>query len=928
MSKSSGDALPFTGERYVPEISGNIALEHLHRYLVAMSLATDKKVLDIACGEGYGSALLAKHASHVIGIDIDQKTIEHAKSKYTNQNLEFKLGDCAEIPLEDGSIDLIVSFETLEHHDKHEENLSEFKRILQPGGVLIISSPDKKYYSDERNFSNQFHVKELYEDEFRNLLGHFFKNIEIFSQRIVFGSALLPTSEQSPIKNYIYENGEAVEIQGVYKPYYHIALASDGELPPFTAGFFEQPINDSEIIQSWEAAMARRNAELDELRTSNHRLEEELALKNAAEQDFKAIEQDLKEAIERISFLEEATGHQQKEIERLERERTTILSSNSWRITRPIRVLRRVAGNLRGGALTGNTHGPASFAILLHRLRNGGRYLLRGDFGSFIDRLKLYSRGNALQEVIEKTRAGESTQWCILTTPHTLFIARSIADRLAAHNISSEIVTSPPDGFGHDFYIVLCAQMFEKLPPNERRILFQLEQSVSSRWFTDTYLSALENSLAVFEYSLTNIEFLAMKGIQYPHLYYLPIGLSSPEVELPPSEQKEYDFLFYGDSNSSPRRQRMLAELQKRFSVKIYNNLFGEEMKEAIRRARIVVNIHYYDGALLEMPRIQECIALGVPVLSEGSSDQDEYPELSGAVRFFKEDSITDMLHEAEQMLAHVDEHVAQIKVSAAKSADRFAFMLDRALVALKFLPETKIQQRIPYIPGESEMIALSLPETIARRRLLMETKPPHSVVFDGARYRPGWIGCGLSFSVLARYALENKIDRLTIFEDDALFPQNCEEIIQEIHEYLNDRSLPWDIFSGMMAEIHPDTKVLSVDIHKGRTYVTMDRMVSTVFNIYNKQGLELLSKWDPTNHDVERNALDRYLQNLPDLRVVVALPFIVGHREELHSTLWGFQNVQYAPMIAKAENRIHELAEQWLADNKANESSRTPART
>jgi len=179
-----------------------------------------------------------------------------------------------------------------------------------------------------------------------------------------------------------------------------------------------------------------------------------------------------------------------------------------------------------------------------------------------------------------------------------------------------------------------------------------------------------------------------------------------------------------------------------------------------------------------------------------------------------------------------------------------------------------------------------------------------------------------MSFSALARYALENKIDRLTIFEDDALFPSNYQEIIPDIHEYLDGRSAPWDIFSGMMAEVHPDTRVLSVDIHKGRTYVTVDRMVSMVFNIYNKRALQLLSKWDPTNHDVEGNAVDRYLQNLTDFHVVVALPFIVGHREELHSTLWGIQNSQYAPMIAKAEGRLRELAEQWLADNKAAETS------
>ena len=92
-------ALEFTGERFVPEIEGDDALEHLHRYLIARELAGDKVVLDIACGEGYGSAMLAGVGSRVIGVDISEEAVAHARRKYTNENLEFCEGRADAIPL-------------------------------------------------------------------------------------------------------------------------------------------------------------------------------------------------------------------------------------------------------------------------------------------------------------------------------------------------------------------------------------------------------------------------------------------------------------------------------------------------------------------------------------------------------------------------------------------------------------------------------------------------------------------------------------------------------------------------------------------------------------------------------------------------------------------------------------------------------------
>jgi len=640
----------------------------------------------------------------------------------------------------------------------------------------------------------------------------------------------------------------------------------------------------------------------------------------AQNSDFSKQISNLAEQLSRLQTVlekkDQTINNYQEEVARLEQSRHVIISSNSWKLTKPLRVLRRSVHYL----LNGNTLDKQPFHLIsdlsVTRLRNAMRYLLRGDFKGLLERLKFYRRENSITKAIQNIHKGDGSKWAIMSTPHTLFLARSISAHLQTHNIHADVITSSPLDFEHDFYIVLCPQMFETLPPSERRILFQLEQSVSSRWFSEKYISDLENSLAVFEYSLTNIEFLETKGLKYPHVHYIPIGLPSPDIHIPNSLEKEYDFLFYGDSNSSPRRRTFLSKLGKKFNVKICNNLFGDEMHTAIRKAKVVVNIHYYEGALLEMPRIQECISLGVPVLSEGTKDQLEYPELTGAVRFFKENSIEDMLLQANEILADVSRYNEQLTYSAKRSSARFSFMLDRALVAIGLLPVGTLQKNIPYLPKDNNVVALSLPETISRRRTLAEVLPKNVTIFDGARYRPGWIGCGLSFNLLAKYALEKKFKYLTVFEDDVLLPDDYEKRISEILEYLTERSGEWDVFSGMMAEVHPDTKILSVEVHNGVTYATVNRMVSTVYNIYNKSALNILSQWDPTNHDVEKNPIDRYLQNANDLRVIVSLPFFAGHREELDSTLWGFQNERYAPMIAKAEAQLREKADQWLREH------------
>ena len=191
------DHLEFDGERFTPENVREIWYEHMHRYAFAERLVAGLEVLDAACGEGYGAAILARTASSVAAVDISPEAINHARVRYPLENLEFNEADCCALPFDDDRFDCIVSFETIEHLENQTGMLAEFRRVLKPSGFLLISSPDKAVYSDQQGFENPHHVRELYADEFSALLASQFSVCRLFGQKLLFHSTIWPLDGSS-----------------------------------------------------------------------------------------------------------------------------------------------------------------------------------------------------------------------------------------------------------------------------------------------------------------------------------------------------------------------------------------------------------------------------------------------------------------------------------------------------------------------------------------------------------------------------------------------------------------------------------------------------------------------------------------------------------------------------------------------------------
>lgn len=303
--------LDATGERLIPAAYGGsvVLAEHLARYRFAARLARGRDVLDAACGEGYGSAMLAAAgAASVVGIDIDAATVTHARATH---GVDVRQGDVSRLPFDDAAFGLVVSFETIEHVAEPERALDEFRRVLGPGGLLVVSTPNADEYLED----NPYHERELTLAQFAQALDARFAHVEMRYQQTFLATAVLReeslrSDDAQPLE------AEFAKVAGVApgRALYGVALCSDAPIPD--AG--------GDVVLASDVHEAHELADL--LRAWTARAHEAERI----QQEWEA----------RATRAEQVHGELVAQNQELARQLDVVYASTSWKVTRPLRSLR------------------------------------------------------------------------------------------------------------------------------------------------------------------------------------------------------------------------------------------------------------------------------------------------------------------------------------------------------------------------------------------------------------------------------------------------------------------------------------------------------------------------------------------------------------------------------------------------------------
>lgn len=301
----------FTGERVIPgEVDIDLLNEHVARYAFAARLARGKRVLDAGCGAGYGAARLTACARQVVAIDIAPEAVEGACRQYGFARLQFLRGDCRDLPFQSGSFDLVVAFEVIEHLQEWERLLAEARRVLAPCGEMIISTPNRLYYSESRPGPNPFHVHEFDYEEFCSQLRRYFPHFQVFLQNHAEGVVFSPPEL----------TGAATTVEsGAGDPatsHFFVAVCSGRPLHGSPA--FVYIPQSGNVLRERERHIALLEGELEQKNRWLEETKESLAALDREHREFRQRAQEIVDALEQENARKTEWGRQlETELERL-----------------------------------------------------------------------------------------------------------------------------------------------------------------------------------------------------------------------------------------------------------------------------------------------------------------------------------------------------------------------------------------------------------------------------------------------------------------------------------------------------------------------------------------------------------------------------------------------------------------------------------
>src|SRR3954447_4335753 len=341
-----------TPERFDPRrMRGELLeAEHLARYWWAGRMACGKRVLDAGCGTAYGSEILSEAgADEVVGIDIDADLIADAKDAVSDAVSLFA-GDACDLPFANGSFDLIVCFEVIEHVDNPGAILDELRRVVRPDGVVAVSSPNRAVYPP----GNPHHRHELLPAELSSELETRFREVTLVRQHDWIGSAVLKDEDFSGLSDEFQAPTRTVVSRAAGEELYAIALASESKLPAVTP---QVVLTNTVDVKRWGQRLGRleqKAAALEQQREQQRRRRQELQIDvNALGKSLLDVEQRLAREKQRLAMRDSEVRELRAKLEECSAERAEykrtlmfVQSTRLWRVgvrywTAKDRLLRR-----------------------------------------------------------------------------------------------------------------------------------------------------------------------------------------------------------------------------------------------------------------------------------------------------------------------------------------------------------------------------------------------------------------------------------------------------------------------------------------------------------------------------------------------------------------------------------------------------------
>ena len=341
----------------------------------------------------------------------------------------------------------------------------------------------------------------------------------------------------------------------------------------------------------------------------------------------------------------------------------------------------------------------------------------------------------------------------ILTSAVLVYLAKCFRNALQECNIEAEIRESYNPLDENLLHIVLAPMCFaSNMPP--RYIAVQMEQTISDRWFTPEYIEVLNRAVAVMDYSEQNVAYWQKEGIAPGRVFCVPIS-PLPYMACTRCEKKT-PVLFYGDE-ACERRKAALEQLSQKCRVKKILNVYREEMERELNQCAIVINIHYYEGAMLETTRICEALSHNCLVVSETSVNDAEFPMLKELVDFVPVGDVEAMAQRLEYWTTHPEaqaQRMAENRAVLERMYNRFVLDVGRVLFYAKVINFETLYRlgRDVALPGDAHInLGEMKPQAPAGEQDIMIPHP------DAAYSQAA------TYAFYARKALQAGLEKLTI---------------------------------------------------------------------------------------------------------------------------------------------------------------------